>query len=235
VARFVFASTCSVYGASEFLVDEHTQPNPISVYAHTKVDSETLLLDAQTKDFHPTVLRLGTLFGESPRLRLDLVVNLLTARAAQTGKIIIFNQDQWRPFLHVHDAARAFIKILEAPLEVVSGEIFNIGSYSSNHHLADLAEVISRIVPTVEVEHVENHDKRNYRAAFDKVHTRLGFVCERTLEDGIREVYKIVRASGIEDINCEQFNNHARMKAYAQTAGANHSSIRLLEALARAE
>jgi nucleoside-diphosphate-sugar epimerase len=235
VERFVFASTCSVYGASEFLVDEQTQPEPLSVYAHTKVDSEGLLLGARSGNFHPTILRLGTLFGGSPRLRLDLVVNLLTARAARTGKITIFNQDQWRPFVHVHDAARAFVAMLDAPVSLVSGEIFNIGSYDSNHHLADLAKIISRVVPTVEVEHVENEDKRNYRAAFDKVHTRLGFVCERTLEDGIREVFKAVSAHGIEDIACEQFNNRARMKSYALTAGATHSSIRLLEALARAE
>jgi nucleoside-diphosphate-sugar epimerase len=235
VERFVFASTCSVYGASEFLVDEHTQPEPLSVYAQTKVDSEGLLFEARTDHFHPTVLRLGTLFGGSPRLRLDLVVNLLTARAARTGKIVIFNQDQWRPFVHVHDAARAFVAMLEAPLDLVSGEIFNIGSYNSNHRLAELAKIISRVVPTVEVEHVENEDRRNYRAAFDKVHTRLGFVCERTLEDGIRDVYKAVSGHGIEDIACEQFNNRARMKTYALTAGASHSSIRLLEALARAE
>ncbi len=235
VARFVFASTCSVYGASDFLVDEHTEPAPLSVYAQTKVDSEALLFNSRTEGFHPTVLRLGTLFGGSPRLRLDLVVNLLTARAARAGKIVVFNRDQWRPFVHVHDAARAFLAMLEAPAESVSGEIFNIGSYNSNHRLAELVEKISNIVPTVEVEHVENEDRRNYRVAFDKVHSRLGFVCERTLEDGIREIYEALRSDGIEDIAAERFHNHARVKVYAKTRNAGQTSIPLLEALARAD
>ena len=232
IARFVFASTCSVYGASDFLVDEHSQPAPLSVYAQTKVDSEILLLQARTKNFHPTVLRLGTLFGWSPRLRLDLVVNLLTARAALEGKIVIFNRDQWRPFVHVHDAARAFVALLEASADSVSGEIFNVGCYNSNHRLADLAERISRIVPSVDVELVENQDRRNYRVAFDKVHTQLGFVCEKTLEDGVREVYDAVREDRIEDVAAGQFNNQARMNEYAKTSGAVHSSIRLLQVLA---
>ena len=232
IARFVFASTCSVYGASDFLVDEQTRPEPLSVYAQTKVDSESLLLEARTAQFHPTILRLGTLFGGSPRMRLDLVVNLLTARAARTGKIVIFNRDQWRPFLHVYDAARAFATMIVAPCEVVSGEIFNIGCYNSNHRLAELADKISRIVPTVDVEHVENEDRRNYRAAFDKVHSRIGFVCHRSLEEGIREIYDAVH-DGIEDITAEQFNNRARVKVYATTEGASQSSLRRLEALAR--
>jgi nucleoside-diphosphate-sugar epimerase len=235
VARFVFASTCSVYGASDFLVDEHTEPQPLSVYAQTKVDSENLLLAARSENFHPVLLRLGTLFGGSPRLRLDLVVNLLTARAARAGKIVIFNRDQWRPFVHVYDAARAFATMLEAPAAAVSGEIFNIGCYDSNHRLAELAEKIARIVPAVEVEHIENEDRRNYRAAFDKVHTRLGFRCHRTLEDGIGEIYEAVRGDAIEDIAAERFHNRARVSVYAKTDHAGHSSIRLLEALARAD
>jgi len=178
------------------------------------------------------VLRLGTLFGWSPRLRLDLVVNLLTARAALEGKIVIFNRDQWRPFVHVHDAARAFVALLEASADSVSGEIFNVGCYNSNHRLADLAERISRIVPSVDVELVENQDRRNYRVAFDKVHTQLGFVCEKTLEDGVREVYDAVREDRIEDVAAGQFNNQARMNEYAKTSGAVHSSIRLLQVLA---
>src|SRR5258708_15283651 len=114
IQRFLLASTCSVYGASEFLMDEHAQVAPISLYAQTKVDSERLLLESKSADFHPTILRLATLFGVSPRPRFDLVVNLLTARAIRCGKITIFNGEQWRPFMHVHDAARAFIACLQA-------------------------------------------------------------------------------------------------------------------------
>src|ERR1700746_3674251 len=137
VKRFLFASSCSVYGASQFLMDEFSAPSPISTYAQTKVDSEKLLLEVASPDFHPTILRLGTLFGLSPRPRFDLVVNLLTARAATMGTITIFNEGQWRPFLHVEDAARAFVMALMAPTQTVSGQVFNVGDYTLNMRLKD--------------------------------------------------------------------------------------------------
>ncbi len=235
IQRFLLASTCSVYGASEFLMDEYAQVSPISLYATTKVDSERILLEAKSADFHPTILRLATLFGLSARPRFDLVVNLLTARAVRLGKITIFNGEQWRPFMHVHDAARAFIACLEVnDLDVVSGEIFNVGSYGLNHRLSEVAEKISKIIPTVEVERVENDDRRNYRVSFDKIHTRLGFLCERDLEDGIREMTEMVRKSPVEDFSAEIFNNRAMVKRYAQSPDSKRSSIRMLEALAKA-
>ena len=148
IQRFLLASTCSVYGASEFLMDERAKVAPVSFYAQTKVDSENLLLAAKCADFCPTVLRLATLFGVSPRPRLDLVVNLLTARAVRTGKITIFNGEQWRPFMHVYDAARAFVICLETNSPgLISGEIFNVGSYELNHRLCELAEKIAKIIP----------------------------------------------------------------------------------------
>lgn len=235
VERFIFASTCSVYGASEFLMDEHSKLGPLSTYAQTKADSEELLLEARTSGFHPTVLRLGTLFGVSPRLRFDLVVNLLTARAAAMGKITIFNGEQWRPFMHVYDAARSFVACLQASTDVVSGEIFNVGSYSLNHRLSEVAEKIAQIVPGMETEHVENTDRRDYRVSFDKIHTRLGFVCQKTLDDGIREIYELMQLGHVEDFTVKQFNNRAVVAAFARTAEAERSSLRLLEVLARYE
>ena len=236
IQRFLFASTCSVYGASELLMDEHARVAPISLYAQTKIDSEGLLLEARSADFHPTILRLATLFGLSARPRFDLVVNLLTARAVRTGKITIFNREQWRPFMHVGDAARAFVACLEANhVASVSGEVFNAGSATLNHRLSEVAEKIATIVPTVEVEHVENQDRRNYRVSFEKIHTRLGFVCQRTLQQGIEEMASMVRDSEIHDFSAEMFNNHAMVRTYAKTDDSAHSSIRLLEALARAE
>jgi nucleoside-diphosphate-sugar epimerase len=234
IQRFLLASTCSVYGASDFLMDERAQVAPISLYAQTKVDSENLLLDARCANFHPTILRLATLFGVSPRPRFDLVVNLLTARAIRMGKITIFNGEQWRPFMHVYDAARAFLACLEANLDVVSGEVFNAGSYGLNHRLSEIAESILRIIPAIDVERVENEDRRNYRVSFDKIHTRLGFVCERSLEDGIRELADMVRRSPAEDFSTEMFNNRAMTRLYAQSADSGRSSIRMLESLAKA-
>ena len=235
IQRFLLASTCSVYGASDFVMDEYAQLAPISLYAQTKVDSEKILLEAKNPEFHPTILRLATLFGASARPRFDLVVNLLTMRAIRLGKITIFNGEQWRPFMHVHDAARAFVTCLEAKnLDVVSGEIFNTGSYGLNHRLSEIAEIISSIVTSVEVERVENEDRRNYRVSFDKIHTRLGFVCERSLQEGIRELAEVVRGSPVEDFSAEMFNNRAMVRLYAQSADSKRSSIRTLGALSKA-
>ena len=130
VSRLLFASTCSVYGAAQEVVDENSELNPVSLYAATKIDSERVLLDAQGRDFHPVIMRLATAFGWSHRPRFDLVVNLLTAKAAQEKKIVIFNGEQWRPFIHIRDISSAFRAALRAPLELVSGEVFNVGSDS---------------------------------------------------------------------------------------------------------
>jgi nucleoside-diphosphate-sugar epimerase len=233
VRRFLFASTCSVYGASDHLVDEFTPPAPISTYAESKVDSEKLLLEAASTDFHPTILRLGTLFGLSPRPRFDLVVNLLTARAATTGTITIYNGSQWRPFLHVEDAARAFVAALIAPANTVSGEIFNVGDYTLNLRLTDLSQKIAETVPAVDIQYVDNGDRRNYRASFDKIHTRLGFRCQHSLDFGIQEMYEAIRSEQIPDFTADNFNNHVVTRAFAQSAGAEQSSLRVLASLAQ--
>jgi nucleoside-diphosphate-sugar epimerase len=232
VRRFVFASTCSIYGASDYLVDELTAPAPISIYAETKVASEELLNDAVAQDFEPVILRLGTLFGLSPRPRFDLVVNLLAARAATTGKITIFNGEQWRPFLHVYDAARAFLLALEADSKLVGGETFNVGDYTLNLRLSDVSREISALIPSLEVESVENGDRRNYRASFDKIHTRLGFRCERTMPSGILEIREAIASQLIRDFTASQFNNHLVTQKFAASAVANQSSMQYLTNLA---
>jgi len=233
IQRFLFTSSCSVYGASDFLMDECSQVAPISTYAQTKVDSENLLVAAADTNFHPTILRFGTLFGLSPRPRLDLVINLLTAQAVITGKITIFNGTQWRPFLHVDDSGKALITCLEAHPDVVSGEIFNVGDYELNHQLREISEKVAKVVPHVDTTLIENSDKRNYRVSFDKIHSRLGFRCERTVDDGIVEMYQWIKAINLTDLSAVQFNNQAMTRAFAQTPEAQRSTLRILETLAR--
>jgi nucleoside-diphosphate-sugar epimerase len=232
IRRFLFASTCSVYGASDFIVDEHSVVAPISTYARTKVDSEALLLDACSLEFSPTILRLGTLFGLSARPRFDLVVNLLTARAATNKKITIFNGEQWRPFVHVQDAANAFIASLEANADVVAGEVFNVGSDTLNWRLTEVSDKIANIIPDLTVEHVSNSDRRNYRVSFNKIRTQLGFTCHKSLEHGINEICTAILSGHIRDFTAARFNNQAITRAYAQTADARRSTLRILNSLA---
>jgi nucleoside-diphosphate-sugar epimerase len=233
VSRFVFASSCSVYGASDELVDEQAAVAPISSYAVTKLDSEELLLEAKTESFDPVILRLGTLFGLSPRPRFDLVVNLLTAKAASTGSITIYNGEQWRPFLHVTDAARAFALALQSPADLVSGEIFNVGDRRMNCRLSDLSDVIAKLVPTVRVERIENADKRNYKADFTKIHRTLKFTCHVMLPEGIAEIHRAIVDAKITDFQAEIFNNQKVTRAFASSIGGAQSSLRDLISLSQ--
>ncbi len=207
VSRVLFASTCSVYGAAEETVDERSWLNPVSLYAATKIDSEKVLLGAKGRDFHPVILRLATAYGWSYRPRFDLVVNLLTAKAAVDKKIVIFNGKQWRPFIHVLDISRAFRACLTAPLDLVSGEIFNAGSNQMNYTLQELAEVMQSLEPGLTVEYVNNNDARDYRVSFDKIRSRLGFDCKTTLEAGIHEIQQELRAGKVLDYKQSRYSN----------------------------
>jgi len=191
----VFASSCSVYGASENdLLTERSRLNPVSLYARTRVLSESIVFD-RAADVEPVVLRLATVFGLSPRMRFDLVVNTLTARAVVDGKIAVFGGDQWRPNVHCRDVARAFTLALEAPATAVAGEIFNVGGNAQNHRIAELGSMVADIVGGVAVDNrSEIPDPRNYRVDFAKIQKTMGFVPEYSVAMGIREVAAAVRA-----------------------------------------
>jgi len=212
VGRFLFASSCSVYGATDHEMDEHSSVQPISLYAQTKVDSERALLGAHNEDFHPTILRFATVFGLGYRPRFDLVVNLLTARAYQDGKITIFNGQQWRPFIHVRDVVEAIVLTMEAPLRLVSGEIFNVGDCSLNHTLQQVAGTIEQIFPGISVEHVANADRRNYRVNFDKFRNRLGFSARYSLKDGVEELKAAFDKQMIRDYKDLRYHNQRFLK-----------------------
>jgi nucleoside-diphosphate-sugar epimerase len=188
VHRFLFASSCSVYGASTFEMDEEAEVKPLSLYARTKVESEEALRQARTENFHPIILRFATVFGLSYRPRFDLVVNLLCAQAHQEGVITIYNGEQWRPFIHVKDVVEAIMLMLDSPTGLVSSQIFNVGDRRLNHSLTEVGERIRQAFPNTRVEHVDNTDKRDYRVSFDKIRNLLGFECKYQLEDGIREI-----------------------------------------------
>jgi nucleoside-diphosphate-sugar epimerase len=212
ISRFLFASTCSVYGASDDLLDEKSALNPVSLYARTKIASEKLLLRMVEPTFAPVILRFGTIYGFSGRTRFDLVVNLLTAKAVVDGVITLYGGDQWRPFVHVEDAARAVVAAIEAPPEKAGGEIFNVGSDEQNYTLAGVAEVIRSMVPGSKVvDHGQDSDRRNYRVDFRKVRAGLGFRPQWTLEKGVAQVAEAFRTGKVKDYKHPSYSNVAHL------------------------
>lgn len=207
VSRLIFASSCSVYGATDVEVDEESPVRPVSFYGQTKVDSERALLESRTETFHPTILRFATVFGLSHRPRFDLVVNLLSAKAAQEGVITIYNGQQWRPFIHVGDLVEATALTLEAPVRMVGGEILNVGDSRLNYTLSGVADVIGGVFPGTRVEQVDNSDCRNYRVSFRKIEELLGFNAQYSLRDGVEELKLAFHSGLIEDYTDVRYHN----------------------------
>lgn len=234
IERFLFASSCSVYGASDDLMDEKSETVPISLYAETKLHSERVLLDAHSRTFHPTVLRFATVFGLALRPRFDLVVNLLTARAIQDGLIIIYNGDQWRPFIHVSDVAAAIVDTLSAPIEAVSGEILNVGDDQLNFTLAQVAEKIRTHIPQTRVQYVENSDRRNYRVSFQKIRNCLGFTAKRSVEAGILEIKRAFERGEILDYRDPFYSNLSFLKERGHVHAKSDLDVKVMAAFAGA-
>ena len=208
VSRMIFASTCSVYGATSDVADEQTEPRPLSLYAQTKTDSEKLLLASAGGAFHPTVLRIGTVFGWSPRPRFDLAVNLLTARAYFERRIAIYNERQWRPFVHVGDVGRAFQLVLKAPISEISGQVFNLGANAMNRRMRQVGEAVQQLYPDLSVDYETNSDARTYRVRFDKIEQVLGFHSARTLLDGVKEIHRALSRGLVKDPSSPRYHNH---------------------------
>lgn len=208
VEKFVFASTCSVYGASDDLLDERSNLNPVSLYARTKIACERILRGMADDKFSPVFLRFSTIFGLSGRTRFDLVVNLLTAKAVFDKEITLFGGDQWRPFLHVDDAALSVVLALKAPREIVHNQVFNVGSSDQNYTLAQAAELIHRLAPDSTVtDYGQDGDRRNYRVEFSKIRNILGFKSKWSLEAGIQQVLDAIARGDISNYTDMQFNN----------------------------
>lgn len=212
VSRFVFASTCSNYGKMkdpDGYVDENSELAPVSLYAETKVAVERALLDGASDDgFIGTPLRFATVFGVSPRMRFDLTVNEFTMEMLTKGKLVVFGEQFWRPYVHVADAARAITMVLEAPAEVVRGQVFNVGSTDQNYQKQQLVELIQPHAPGAKVEYVHKaEDPRDYRVSFSRINEQLGFETTRGVPDGIREVASLVRSGVIQNFADERFRN----------------------------
>jgi nucleoside-diphosphate-sugar epimerase len=212
VRRFIFASSCSVYGASDEIVDEASRFNPQSLYGRSKVASEAVLGALNSPDFAVTCLRFATIYGISGRTRFDLVVNLLCAKAVRDRKITVYGADQWRPFVHVEDVARVITMALRAPIHLVAGEVFNVGSDAQNYTLGEVADLIQSQAPDAEITSDDIVDKRNYRVSFAKIRARLGFEPAWTIERGIAQVIGLVRSNQVGHYSLPTYSNVLYLK-----------------------
>lgn len=202
VERFLFASSCSLYGAAgQDDVDETAPMNPVTPYGRCKALAERDIRPLATDDFSPVFLRNATAYGVSPRLRFDLVVNNLTAWAVATGEVRMKSDGTpWRPLVHIEDISRAFLAALEAPREAVHNEAFNVGRDGENVQIRDVARLVGEVVPGCEVTFAEGAepDRRSYRVSFAKIAERLpAFRPTWTARDGVEQVYAALKDAGI--------------------------------------
>lgn len=191
VKRYILPSSCSIYGfqAPDVIADETTTTNPLTTYAKANEMAEKEVLPLASDDFVVVVLRQATVYGYSPRMRFDLAINGMTYGAWKTGVLPLMRDGtQWRPMVHVKDAARAQILMLSADAGKINGQIFNVGSEENNYQLGPLAERVAAIVPRdVRIEWYGDPDHRSYRVSFKKIYS-LGYRALYRAEDGVKEI-----------------------------------------------
>ena len=219
VKRYILWSSCSVYGAGDsFNLDENSSLNPLTSYSRASLEAERAVLPLTSEDFAVTVFRNATVYGLSRRMRFDLVVNLMVATAFETGKITVSGGGrQWRPLVHVRDISRAALKVLSCNANLVSGQIFNVGS--ENVQISSLAyRVREALKIPCEVIHIEDDaDKRNYHVSFTKIQDVLDFRPSETIELGAVEIYQAL-AKGI----CSRDDTTSTLKWYQRLIEAEN-------------
>jgi nucleoside-diphosphate-sugar epimerase len=196
VAHLIFASTCSNYGRMadpETAIDETAELAPVSLYAEQKVEIEKMLL-AREDAPSATCLRFATVYGAAPRMRFDLTVNEFTRELWADRDLEVFGEQFWRPYVHVRDAAKGVVTVIEAGPDEVGGDVFNVGHSDENYRKLDLVEVMAAQIPTGRVSYVHrDEDPRDYKVSFEKIKERLGYEPDMRVPEGVGEV-----AAGLE-------------------------------------
>jgi len=211
IRRFVQASTCSTYGEQDGnkAVLEPSPLFPADFYGETKIYAERELIKLMDNSFNPTLLRFSTVYGLSPRMRFDLVVNTLTKKAVIDKEILIFGGDQWRPLIHVSDVADAIILVIESSLTKVGNQIFNLGSNTENYLISQIGDIVKECIPNIEVKSVKGvEDKRSYKVDFSKIEKALGFKNKKRVKDGVLEIKQAIESGKFSDLEDKIYYNH---------------------------
>lgn len=219
VKRFVFASSCSNYGAAgDNFLREDAAFNPVTPYGVSKVNVEKAVGPLANDRFSPTFLRASTAYGLTPRIRFDLVINNLTAWAFTTGRVYLKSDGTpWRPLVHVEDICRAYIATLKAPVELVHNKAFNVGQTTENYRISEVARIVESIVPNCKVEFAPDAgpDKRCYRVDCNYIANTLhDFKPQWTVRRGVIQLYEAFKRVGLklEDFEGERFKRISHVK-----------------------
>jgi len=234
VSRYLYASTCSVYGASggDGLVDEDAPLKPVTPYAESKVRVEAEVSELADDDFTPVYMRNATAFGFSPRLRGDIVLNNLTAHAHLSGEVLVLSDGTpWRPLVHAQDIAHAFAAALTAPKEAVHNRAFNIGTEQNNVTVAEIAQEVVEAVPgsKLRITGEAGADPRSYRVDFSRFRKAIpDFSCEWTVKDGAVELIQAYRTFGLTRDSFTQCFTRLQWLRHQGAAGRVDDTLRRL-------
>lgn len=210
--RFIFSSTYSNYGLSPHgdEVTEESPLNPQSLYAETKIAAEEYLRSESDSSCAPIIFRFATIYGTSPRMRFDLIVNQFVLEALYQEELLIYQKNYSRSFVHIQDVIDGIRLGLEAPEELVRGEIFNLGTEQGNYSKEEVVDIIKRALPNTKI-HYGNHsfsgDMRDIRVSYAKIQEKLGFQAKRNVSEGVDEVLDLLRSGLLEDPFADQYRN----------------------------
>ena len=229
IQRYIFSSSCSNYGAGGTdMLTEESAFNPVTPYGISKVRVEQDVAKLADSSFSPTFLRNATAFGVSPRLRFDLVLNNLVAWAYATGKVHIKSDGTaWRPIVHIEDISRAFVAVLEAPLDLVHNEAFNVGRTEDNYQVRDLATIVEQTVPNTKVEYANgaSADQRCYRVDCSKIQRILpAFQPQWDARKGAEELYQAYLNTHltVDDFEGERYKRIAHLRKLISSGEVDH-------------